>query len=95
MSTDPDGHSDMFATRHNYWRDALAPGPALDSLTMNFLRFLEIDFANVEHGLRNAPNKEKIGWYHSSVILLDAESSQFPSSSGVVTEWVSLQPTHS
>jgi hypothetical protein len=61
MITDPDGHGDMFTTRHDYWRDAMAPGPALDSLTMNFLRFLEVDFANLERSLRNAPNQEEIG----------------------------------
>ena len=61
MITDPDGYGDMFTTRHDYWRDAMAPGPALDSLTMNFLRFLVVDFANLERSLRNAPNQEEIG----------------------------------
>jgi hypothetical protein len=39
----------------------MAPGPALDSLTTTFLRFLEDDFANVDRSIRNAPNQEEIG----------------------------------
>jgi hypothetical protein len=95
MTTNPDGHGDMFATRNAYWRDAMAPGQALDSLTAEVLRFLEIDFSNVERSLRNAPNQEEIGWYHSSFISPDADLRQFPSAPGVATGWVSLQPTRS
>jgi hypothetical protein len=51
----------MFENQHTFWRDALAPGPALNELTMSFLRFLEVDFANVERGIRNAPNQEDTG----------------------------------
>jgi hypothetical protein len=61
LTADPDGHGDMFASRHSYWRDALAPGQALSSLTMDFLRFLEVEFANVERDLRKTPNQEEIG----------------------------------
>jgi hypothetical protein len=61
LTTDPDGHGDMFANQHAFWRDAMAPGKALDSFTMDFLRFLEIDFANVESKLRKYPNQEEIG----------------------------------
>jgi hypothetical protein len=51
----------MLANQHVYWKDALGPGPGLNSLTRNFLRFLEDDFANFERGLLNAPNQEEIG----------------------------------
>jgi hypothetical protein len=51
----------MFANQHAFWRDALGPGQALDSLTMKFLRCLEGELANFERGLRNAPNQEEIG----------------------------------
>ena len=61
MRTDTDGHGDLLANGHAYWKDALGPGQGLNSLTMNFLRFLEDGFANFERGLRNAPNQEEIG----------------------------------
>jgi hypothetical protein len=51
----------MFENQHAFWRDALAPGPALNSLTLTFVRFLEAEFANVERGIRNASNQEEIG----------------------------------
>jgi hypothetical protein len=55
----------MFANQHAILRDAFCPGEALNSLTMSFLRFLEVEFANFEHGLLNAPNQEQIGEYNS------------------------------
>jgi hypothetical protein len=39
----------------------MAPGPELDSLSTNVLRFLEDDFANLDRSIRNAPNQEEIG----------------------------------
>jgi hypothetical protein len=95
MTTDPDGHGDMFSNRHSFWKDAMAPGQALDSLTMNFLRFLEVEFATFERSVRKAPNQEEIGQYYSSFALPEAYYPQFPSSSGVATGWVLLQATRS
>ena len=95
MTTDPDGHGDLFENRHSFWKDAMAPGQALDSLTMNFLRFLEIEFATFERSLLNAPNQEEIGQYYSSLALPGVDYSQFPSSSGVATGWVLPQATRS
>jgi hypothetical protein len=65
----------MFENQHAMLRDAFGPGEALNSLTAGFLRFLEVEFANFEHGLRNAPNQEEIGDYnyyssHQLLILL-------------------------
>jgi hypothetical protein len=51
----------MFENAHAFWRDALATGQAVNSLTMKFLRLLEVDFANVERDLRKTPNQEEIG----------------------------------
>jgi hypothetical protein len=51
----------MAEDQHAVWRDAMAPGQALNSLTMNFLRFLEIESANVERDLRKSPNQEQVG----------------------------------
>jgi hypothetical protein len=61
MTTDPDGYGNMFESQHRFWKDALAPGQALTSLTKKFLRFLEVDFTNIERDLRNAPNGEQQG----------------------------------
>ena len=59
----------MFEHQHRFWRDALGPGQALNSLTINFLRFLEMDFANLERDLRNTPNGEQLGRVFSWVFL--------------------------
>jgi hypothetical protein len=61
MATDPDGTGNMHENRNDFWREAMATGQAVNTLTMNFLRFLEVDFANAERDLRNAPNQEEIG----------------------------------
>jgi hypothetical protein len=60
MATDPDGHGSMYENQHQFWRDAFAPGPSLNSITMTFLRFLEADFADLERDLRSAPNGEQL-----------------------------------
>jgi hypothetical protein len=65
MATDPDGHGNMYEHQHHFWRDALGPGQGLNSLTNKFLRFLEMDFANLERDLRNTPNGEQIGQFFS------------------------------
>jgi hypothetical protein len=61
MNMGADGHGDMLENQRELWRDALAPGQGLNSSTMSFLRFLEIEFANAERDLRKTPNQEEIG----------------------------------
>jgi hypothetical protein len=68
MATDPDGQGSMFEHQHQFWRDAFAPGQALNSVTMTFLRFLETDFAGLERDLRSAPNGEQLGQVLSWVV---------------------------
>lgn len=53
----------MFHTVHTFWRDALAPGQALNSLTVKFLHYLEIDFRNMEKEVQQASKKEITGQY--------------------------------
>ena len=55
----PDGYGDV--SENATWRDTLSPGPTLDLLTTNFLRYLEDDFANIERSIRIAPNQEETG----------------------------------
>ncbi|KAG8750845.1 hypothetical protein FRC14_000173 [Serendipita sp. 396] len=46
------GLVNMYQDQHGYWRDALAPGDALNSLTQRFLNCLEKDLAKLDEELR-------------------------------------------
>ena len=54
MATDPDGLGPMTENQHTYWRDALAPGEALNLITQRFMDQLETDLADYDHQVRVA-----------------------------------------
>jgi hypothetical protein len=51
MHGDPDGHGDLYIKSHRFWRDALAPGEQLNSLTQVFLGYLETNINDLANSL--------------------------------------------
>ncbi|CCA68432.1 related to cytochrome p450, putative-Talaromyces stipitatus [Serendipita indica DSM 11827] len=54
MGTDPDGLGGMTENQHAFWRDALAPGDALNLITQRFMNQLDSDLADYERSVRAA-----------------------------------------